>query len=435
MEDDDFRIHWAQNNDNFEYDRTGMSLQGSDIRSDEVGNFFGNIRILNEGVDGTKINAAIDGEKLKLKYDFDLSYYDQSLSDNVTLSFESELGHNLGLSFSDFDNYSYDFGEFNWGLNGDHGSITFADGALSRLNDGVYVPESDWAKVDYLLLNGIRDEAVGANVPATYFDPNVSNSFFGSLGLEGVAHAAIDQVPLYGDLDDAMHLDPFMPPALAFLRDGFVPFDKIDTLSVAKAAIFGTSTQTTKIIDKLNVISANQSDSFVPLAYSGGGQPLLAALNTPKADGSFHNIETLVLVGTPILNSAIINPNVKRVINITSDKDGLNPLIPNSFGGKETINIRLNGDLLHTDFFTRPDRAGFTPDVALLSDKFLATVMDQARDQAQFDEFISRFELKPEGNSNRVPSAKQKYRYEVDLFKWAEENNINIADLRSQKQV
>jgi len=108
-------------------------------------------------------------------------------------------------------------------------------------------------------------------------------------------------------------------------------------------------------------IKQNQPQkSFVPLAYSGSGRPLLAALSDPNYQG--FGLETAVLVGVPLTDAdtVIQSGPLKRIINIYGSNDqflNINkvpgepdtdlPAIKKKFTHKQhyfdTINIELKG--------------------------------------------------------------------------------------------
>ncbi len=155
-------------------------------------------------------------------------------------------------------------------------------------------------------------------------------------------------------------------------------------------------------------IQSSQSENFVPIAYSGGGQPLLKVLNESftNKDGvkEPYNVETAILVGSPILfNHIDKNTKLKRIINIYGQDDGFNKLlhlIPKSFSGAniEVVNIELLGGVHHMDYFFDPDHPNQAKDITYYTDAFIAKVAAAAIDDTSWLRFSQNLP-KAEGGS------------------------------------
>lgn len=225
--------------------------------------------------------------------------------------------------------------------------------------------------VEYLLLNGIRASAVPEGTPADYFDPNNPASFAGSLSDLGVQSNDISTVPLF---EDNFSIDPIVD-----LTD--------DVINVAMTTLKAMGDkEVDDVRAKLVALETSQSQHYIPIGYSGGGQALFATLGQPYNwwdplnPKYFQNFDTIILVGSPVLEPSVSpQSGVKRIINIYSKDDILNKMnmIPKSFGGNvEVINIELQGGLSHTNYF-------YGPDIKIQLDSL----------QAQYNELLPRTDL------------------------------------------
>jgi len=109
---------------------------------------------------------------------------------------------------------------------------------------------------------------------------------------------------------------------------------------------FGIDHITNEVIAKMDAEIAargGQGEGMVVVAYSGGFQPLLKAIERRG-----YNVETIVAIGAPSFKGVINAPQVKRIINVFGEHDLLNPVIRESFKrpdgtAVEVINIELKG--------------------------------------------------------------------------------------------
>ncbi|GEM_PF-5139358 len=133
-----------------------------------------------------------------------------------------------------------------------------------------------------------------------------------------------------------------------------------DAMDVVKAKYSNTK-EIADVREAFETMLREGEDGFVPLAYSGGGQPLVTVLNTVvNGVAKYAFVNTAIFVGSPVFGS-ITNPNVKNVINLYGSMDqmvGLNMVYNNNFKGERTdlkqYNIVLEG-LTHTDYFVNPE--------------------------------------------------------------------------------
>ena len=186
---------------------------------------------------------------------------------------------------------------------------------------------------DIALLNGfwpcLLSWACNTNAMLEYFRDN--NPFQNKLSHLGISNDRIKEVSLFG---------------------GWFVQDVLDWLFSNRDQI--------QITEEFRKIYEQYPDHpFVPIANSGGGYPLLKALNDPANDG--FGIETAILVGVPTPITEMSASSLDRIIQIYGSEDmfleenGASlATIPEGFTHTskifDTINIELQG-IGHEDYF------------------------------------------------------------------------------------
>ncbi|MCG3177192.1 MAG: hypothetical protein MOGMAGMI_02160 [Candidatus Omnitrophica bacterium] len=232
--------------------------------------------------------------------------------------------------------------------------------------------------VQLVLMNGVNFEPLNEGQPPRYFDSNYEGSFYDVLDAADVEVGAVRPIPLFE-----------------------APGVLLDVLSwlIDEAGVNNLKAEVERYIDGFLQGSSN---AFIPLAYSGSGQPLLRALNAKNYD-----IQTAILVGVPTNISTVTNPNLQTIINVYGDKDpfaysdtyapnpfqlfeGLFnvPSINRSFEGVNTINIELVG-VGHMDYFMDPEQKYSPTDVQYLASKFLARLAHRVTDGQSIPDFMT----------------------------------------------
>jgi hypothetical protein len=277
------------------------------------------------------------------------------------------------------------YGSGTWSADTSNGTTTSISQKSDSGGDGGSstggTPIGNGKKVNYTLLNGIRSEIVPEGTPTPYFDPDKLTSFVGSLQTESISKDKVGVIPLFED----MTLDPLNPYK-----------DLVGDMLQVLMSPLGLNKEVRDVRNTFRHIQASQTESFVPIAYSGGGQPLLTVLNESFTNQNgvkdYYNVDTAILVGSPILFNHI-NPSskLKRIINIYGADDEFNRLnlIPKHFSGAniDVINIELTGGVHHMDYFFDPDHPNQAKDVTYYADAFIAKVAAAAIDETSWLRF------------------------------------------------
>ncbi len=137
---------------------------------------------------------------------------------------------------------------------------------------------------------------------------------------------------------------------------------------------------------------------FVPLAYSGGGRPLLNALANETHNG--FGVQTAILVGSPMTEAETLieSPTLSTIVNIygsndlflvATPQDGV-PSISKHFSSDDhyvqTINIELQG-IGHTDYFYSSNE---TPSaLKMKACNFIARLTQAALDEQTLGDFLN----------------------------------------------
>ena len=151
--------------------------------------------------------------------------------------------------------------------------------------------------------------------------------------------------------------------------------------------------------------SSGYPDDLVGFCYSGAGDPYIQAINKQKYDGTYLDVEAVVLVGTPMKfknpvdfddeKRQITNPNVHTVVNIYGEKDGFKAMIPspNHFVGNANVENIYNFEIIncgHGDYFYDPNNPSSNDAFKIDATKFIAKVTAYSRDTVKLDDFINR---------------------------------------------
>jgi hypothetical protein len=165
----------------------------------------------------------------------------------------------------------------------------------------------------------------------------------------------------------------------------------VDGIAWVCNAYFGSRILTDEVLTGMQMQFGSQTPSnMTGIAYSGGGDPLIQALNErPDWD-----MKTVLLAGTPIgYNRKITNTNVENVIMVGGSRDLLaeQGFISQGFDNNPTpLNLYkfvLNG-ASHTQFSYDPDDPNPDP-VAVRSARFIAELAARGGDTTLMQNFIA----------------------------------------------
>ncbi|MBU0761590.1 MAG: hypothetical protein KKD39_01065, partial [Candidatus Altiarchaeota archaeon] len=229
----------------------------------------------------------------------------------------------------------------------------------------------------YILLNGINNK--NANGPPEYMA-----GFTQQLAIASPSMIDSTVIALYKD------------------SKGFIN----DSGTWIKDAYLGSDAVTDEIIAGIdNKFGYSLPSDIVGLAYSGGGDPLLQALNKR------HDIDmkSVVLVGTPLREyRTISNPNIENVIMVQGDRD----IIGKVFHPFEYNPVPINEyhiflkDIDHVSYSYDPNYPNPNP-MAVKAARFVAEMMRLSNDSAKLKSFL--------GNTAGITFDNGTKMYTVDL--------------------
>ena len=176
--------------------------------------------------------------------------------------------------------------------------------------------------------------------------------------------------------------------------------------------IFGDKQEVTNdiITDKIvktiqDKFTEGYPTDLVGLCYSGAGDPYLQAINKQAYDGTFLDVEAVVLVGTPMKfaggKRVIENTNVHTLLNIYGEKDMFKSVIPSPdyFEGNANVANIYNFEIMdcgHGDYFYDTNNLSDDPEINELrqdATKFIAKVTALSRDVVELYAFINKQKL------------------------------------------
>ncbi|MBU1864713.1 MAG: hypothetical protein KKH94_13730, partial [Candidatus Omnitrophica bacterium] len=160
-----------------------------------------------------------------------------------------------------------------------------------------------------------------------------------------------------------------------------------------------TNTIVEQIKTKFNSVYPND---LVGFCYSGAGDPYIQAINKQAYNGTYLDVESVILVGTPMKignnKRQINNPNVHTVVNIYGEKDFFKPTIPspNHFTGNTNVANIYNFEIIdagHGDYFYDPKYPSNIDAFKQAATKFIAKVTALSRDITKLEKFIEAQKL------------------------------------------
>lgn len=160
---------------------------------------------------------------------------------------------------------------------------------------------------------------------------------------------------------------------------------------------------TNKIINDIQTkFGGNYPEDMVGFCYSGAGDPFIQAINKQAFNGQYLDVNSIVLVGTPLKkdiigvglwnNRTIINPNVKTVISIEGERDIFHPTDHNfdsSLFVQDEFKIVIK-DAGHTDYFYDPNKPTANDVFKMKVSRFIAEVTARSKDSEQLRDFLRR---------------------------------------------
>lgn len=162
--------------------------------------------------------------------------------------------------------------------------------------------------------------------------------------------------------------------------------------------VYGNSREvTTKIIYELqNRFNGNYPSDMVGFCYSGAGDPFIQAINEPVFDGQYLDVESLILVGTPIRDDRVIaNPNVRTLITINGGLFPGEPFHTTDYKISDSLNIQNRIKIVienagHSDYFYDPYKPEGNDAFSIKVSRFIAEVTARSKDMKSLGAFLRK---------------------------------------------